>query len=97
MSLGYSLLAFFCGLSIGSFNMFLIYKLYKMVFKLAFEEAPTKRNKRKLVLAFLLKVGFFFTSCYVLIAVLKLHPWWFLGGIILSIAGGVFVMYKKTR
>ena len=71
----------------GFLNWYFMYRLYDKVFKL---------EKFKSIMFLLIKVVFLLGGLYLLIAVLKLSFIWFIAGITLSLAGAIFVLYKKS-
>jgi len=75
------------GVVFGFLNWYFMYRLYDKVFKL---------EKFKSIMFLLIKVVFLLGGLYLLIAVLKLSFIWFIAGITLSLAGAIFVLYKKS-
>lgn len=95
-SLGYRLLAFLCGAVLGSFNWYLMYKLYRLVAVLSGMDKTSTYQKSKLVLGFFFKLAVLFGGCYLVLAVFGMSALWFVAGISLSLAGTVFVLYKRS-
>lgn len=92
----YKICSFIAGLGLGSANWFFMYKFFKLIVKMTDDSKILKKDKVKALFLFLIKVSVLFGGCYVLIAVLKLDYIWFIAGVTLSLAGVIFVLYKKS-
>ena len=67
-----------------------------MVLFVSNKSSISKLERFKIIMLFLIKVSFLFGGLYLLIAVLGLNFIWFIAGITLSLAGAIFVLYKKS-
>ena len=95
-TLAYNFLSFLSGFVFGSLNWYFMYSLFNMVLVVSNKSKISRTDKIKLTLVFLVKVLLLFGGCYLLIAVLKLGLVWFVIGVTLSLAGAIFVLYKKV-
>ena len=73
-----------------------MYNLFSMVLVVSNKSKISRVDKIKLTLVFFVKVLLLFGGCYLLIAVLRLDLMWFIIGVTLSLAGAIFVLYKKV-
>jgi len=89
-------LSLLCGLALGSLNWWALYRLYKKIF---IENASFKGFWRKLFVAllFVLKTLMLFAILYLVIVVFKLNVVYFLSGLIISLVGAVFVLYRVLK
>jgi len=61
------------------------------------KEAASLKDKLKIIFMFLIKMIFILGSIYLIIGVLNMPAIWVVSGIVLSLAGMVFVLYKKSH
>jgi len=61
------------------------------------KEAAFLKDKLKIIFMFLIKMIFILGSIYLIIGVLNMPAIWVVSGIVLSLAGMVFVLYKKSH
>ncbi len=92
----YKICSFIAGFVFGSANWFFMYKFFNLIVKMSNDSKILKKDKVKALFLFLVKISILFGGCYFLIAVLKLDYIWFIAGVTLSLAGVIFVLYKKS-
>ncbi len=85
------------GFIIGVVNWYLLFRSFRMMVLFSMRESLGLKDKLKITLMFLIKMVFIFGSIYLVIGVLNLPAIWLVSGIVLSLAGMVFVLYKKSH
>ena len=85
------------GFIIGVVNWYLLFRSFRMMVLFSMRESLGLKDKLKITLMFLIKMVFIFGSIYLVIGVLNLPAIWVVSGIVLSLAGMVFVLYKKSH
>lgn len=93
----YRIFCVLVGFFIGSVNWFLLFRSFKMTVSLSMKEAASLKDKLKIIFMFLIKMIFILGSIYLIIGVLNMPAIWVVSGIVLSLAGMVFVLYKKSH
>ncbi len=73
-----------------------MYRLFSLVVTFSEKSSTSTYEKLKLSGGFFIKLAVLFGGCYLFLVVLKMSALWFIVGISLSLAGTVFVLYKRS-
>lgn len=93
----YRILYVLTGFIIGVINWYLLFRSFGMMVLFSMRESLGLKDKLKIIFMFLIKMIFIFGSIYLVIGVFNLPAMWVVSGIVLSLAGMVFVLYKKSH
>lgn len=89
-------LSLICGIGLGALNWWALYGLYERIF---LKNASFKGfwRKLKVALLFVLKTLALFAVLYLVIVVFKLNVVYFLSGLVISLVGAVFLLYRILK